>query len=33
MPYTHLLVAVAPTPESQVLIKSGVDSPPPLTRR
>ncbi len=28
MPYTHLLVAVAPTPESQVLIKSGVDSPP-----
>ncbi|SQC71315.1 Universal stress protein C [Klebsiella pneumoniae] len=29
MPYTHLLVAVAPTPESQVLIKkSGVDCPP-----
>ncbi|HID3847070.1 TPA: universal stress protein UspC, partial [Klebsiella pneumoniae] len=24
MPYTHLLVAVAPTPESQVLIKKAV---------
>ncbi|MFH7096859.1 universal stress protein UspC, partial [Klebsiella pneumoniae] len=24
MPYTHLLVAVAPTPERQVLIKKAV---------
>ncbi|HBW7450268.1 TPA: universal stress protein UspC, partial [Klebsiella pneumoniae] len=30
MPYTHLLVAVAPTPESQVLIKKAVSIARPV---
>lgn len=33
MPYTHLLVAVAPTPESQVLIKKAVSIARPVNAK
>ena len=33
MPYTHLLVAVAPTPESQILIKKAVSIARPVNAK
>lgn len=33
MPYSHLLVAVAPTPESQILIKKAVSIARPVNAK